>query len=66
MRGTLPLDKGQRLTPASPATSAANAVHVVFLCLWQVEVDYMRDPDNVEPTSSNVGGAQHLHMVFFK
>ncbi len=49
---------------AAPGTAgAADAVHIVFLDIGQLEVDHMRQLIDVQAAGSDIGGHQNAHLV---
>ena len=58
--------KSQSGTMATTTTGTADAVNVVVVGLWQVEVDHVADIWNVEAAGSNVGCNQDLAVVRLK
>ncbi len=50
-------------TTASGAAGAADAVHIVFLDIGQLEVDHMRQLVDVQAAGGDIGGHQDAHLV---
>ena len=59
-------DKRQCAAALATTTSTTNAVYVVLVAVWLVEVDYVADIWNVESASCNVGCNQNFNAIFFE
>jgi hypothetical protein len=55
---------GDPLLPG--AAGAADAMNVTFRVVWNVIVEHVRNPFDVEPARRHIGGDQHLHFRLAK